>query len=271
MLQFSGHHAYIADVALIDSINAALVLGRPLLLKGEPGTGKSVLARHIAEALDLRCLSWNVKSTTKAQEGLYTYDTVQRLNDARFGDADIGDIRRYIKLGPLGEALRADRKTVLLIDEVDKADLEFPNDLLYELDLMEFRIAETNETVRAKERPFVIVTSNAEKELPDAFLRRCVFHYIAFPDRAMMAAIVRVHFPSIEETLLQGALDKFYQIRDIGMLRKKPATSELLDWLRILMHKGLENEELKKQTPALGVLLKNPADIEAAQKVLAKG
>jgi MoxR-like ATPase len=271
MRQFSGHRSYIADQALIDSINAALVLGRPLLLKGEPGTGKSVLARHIAEALELRCLFWNVKSTTKAQEGLYTYDTVQRLNDARFGDADIRDIRKYIKLGPLGDALRADEKTVLLIDEVDKADLEFPNDLLYELDLMEFRIAETNETVRAKERPFVVVTSNAEKELPDAFLRRCVFHYIAFPDRDMMAAIVRVHFPDLEDALLSAALQRFYEIRDLGALRKKPATSELLDWLRILVQKGIESEDLKTQMPALGVLLKNASDIEAAARVLPKG
>lgn len=268
MLEFRGNESYVAEPALIDSINAALLLGRPLLLKGEPGTGKSVLAGHIADALGLELYFWNVKSSTKAQEGLYTYDTVQRLNDARFGDGDVKDIRRYIKLGPLGEALKAPKKVVLLIDEVDKADLEFPNDLLYELDLMEFRVVETGEIVKAHERPFVVITSNAEKELPDAFLRRCVFHYIAFPDRDMMARIVRVHFPAIETSLLESALRRFYEIRDMALLRKKPATSELLDWLQILLHKGIESESLKKSVPALGVLLKNASDIEAAAKVL---
>jgi MoxR-like ATPase len=270
MLQFQGHQSYVADQALIDDVNAALLLGRPLLLKGEPGTGKSVLAKHIAEALGLRCLFWNVKSSSKAQEGLYTYDTVQRLNDARFGDGDVRDIRRYIKLGPLGEALRAEERVVLLIDEIDKADLEFPNDLLFELDLMQFQVFETGETVTAKHRPFIIVTSNAEKELPDAFLRRCVFHYIAFPERDRMQQIVKVHFPEIEESLIHAALERFYQIREIGLLRKKPATSELLDWLHILIQKGVENEALKQSTPALGVLLKTAPDLEAAAKVLAK-
>lgn len=270
MLEFRGHESYVADQALIDSVNAALLLGRPLLLKGEPGTGKSVLAKHIAEALGLESLFWNVKSSTKAQEGLYTYDTVQRLNDARFGDGDVKDIRRYIKLGPLGEALKAPKQVVLLIDEVDKADLEFPNDLLYELDLMEFRVVETGEIVRAHERPFVVITSNAEKELPDAFLRRCVFHYIAFPDRDMMARIVKVHFPKLEESLLEGALKRFYEIRDLALLCKKPATSELLDWLQVLVHRGVDAEGLKAGVPALGVLLKNAADIEAAGRVLAK-
>jgi MoxR-like ATPase len=242
-------------------VNAALLLGRPLLLKGEPGTGKTVLANHIAEALRMPLLVWNVKSSTRAQDGLYLYDTVQRLNDARFGEGDVRDIARYITLGPLGQALR---------DEIDKADLEFPNDLLYELDQMTFHILETGETVTARERPFVVVTSNSEKELPDAFLRRCVFHYIAFPERDAMRAIINVHFPDLDTHLLELALRRFYEVRELKGLRKKPATSELLDWLRILVHKGIESEVLESQVPNLGALLKSAPDLEVALKVLRK-
>lgn len=261
-LQFQGHDAYVAQGGLLDDVNAALLLGRPLLLKGEPGTGKTVLGRHIAESLGLQFLSWNVKSSTRAQEGLYVHDTVQRLNDARFGEGDVRDIARYIKLGPLGQAFRADRKTVVLIDEIDKADLEFPNDLLYELDEMSFHIVETGETVHAKERPLVVITSNSEKELPDAFLRRCVFHFIAFPEREAMARIIRVHFPKLEETMVEAALSRFYAIRETKGLRKKPATSELIDWLRILIHKGIEPGTLEQSAPNLGALLKTGPDLD---------
>ena len=261
-LHFQGHEAYVAESGLIDDVNAALLLGRPLLLKGEPGTGKTILGRHIADALGLRFLAWNIKSSTRAQEGLYVYDTVQRLNDARFGEGDVRDISRYIKLGPLGEAFRSDDRVVLLIDEIDKADLEFPNDLLYELDEMTFRIVETGETIQARERPLVLITSNSEKELPDAFLRRCVFHYIAFPERENMARIIRVHFPHLEDDLLQAALSRFYAVRETRGLRKKPATSELIDWLRILVHKGIEPATLERHAPNLGTLLKTSPDLD---------
>ncbi len=268
-LRFDGHDAYVATPDLLDNVNAALLLERPLLLKGEPGTGKTVLGRRIAEALGLRFLLWNVKSSTKAQDGLYVYDTVQRLNDARFGEGDVRDIARYIKLGPLGEALRAEERVVLLIDEVDKADLEFANDLLYELDQMSFRINETGETVNAVHRPFVVITSNNEKELPDAFLRRCVFHYIAFPERETMRQIVDVHFPGLDQILVEAAMNRFYQIREQRNLRKRPATSELLDWLRILVHTGIEKADLDKSIPNLGALLKNEGDVAAVREALA--
>ncbi len=266
-MQFQGHNAYIAGPGLIDDVNAALLLGRPLLLKGEPGTGKTVLAARIAESLGMPLYEWNVKSTSKAQDGLYVYDTVQRLNDARFGEGDVRDIRRYIRMGPLGLALQSEQRVVLLIDEIDKADLEFPNDLLYELDRMRFRVTETGDEIEARVRPMVVVTSNSEKELPDAFLRRCVFHFLAFPDRDAMARIVRVHFPDLAEAMLTAALERFYAVREMN-LRKKPATSELIDWLRILMHKGIEPGDLHGGIPNLGALLKTSPDLELALRQL---
>jgi MoxR-like ATPase len=264
--QFHGTEGYVASRALQDAVNVAVALERPLLLKGEPGTGKTLLAHHIARALGMELLLWNVKSTTKARDGLYTYDTVQRLNDARFGDGDVRDIRRYIRLGPLGRAFASPERVVLLIDEVDKADIEFPNDLLFELDEMKFHVLETDEWVRAARRPVVLVTSNSEKELPDAFLRRCVFHYIDFPDEAQMRAIVDVHFPRLSEELLRGALKVFYGLREVPGLRKKPSTSELLDWLRALLASGarLSEEETPelRSIPFLGALVKMQEDAD---------
>lgn len=263
--RFDGTADYIADDDLLAVVNAAVVLQRPLLIKGEPGTGKTMLAKAVAEALGMPLLSWHIKSTTKAIDGLYHYDVVQRLNDSRFGDRDVSDIRAYIRLGVLGRAFRADRPTVVLIDEIDKADLEFPNDLLRELDEMAFHIPELDETVRAAHRPVVIITSNAEKELPDAFLRRCVFHFLAFPDRARMEKIVRVHHPALEQQLLDAALERFFAIRKTQGLRKPPSTSELVDWLTVLMHAGMDPERLKHADPFLGVLLKQESDVAAAQ------
>ncbi len=257
--RFAGPRDYIADDDLLSVANAAIVLGRPLLVKGEPGTGKTRLAEAVAEALGAKLLSWHIKSTTKAVDGLYHYDVVQRLNDSRFGDRDVSDIRRYIRLGPLGQAFQADERVVVLIDEVDKADIEFPNDLLRELDEMAFHINELDETITAKHRPMVIITSNAEKELPDAFLRRCVFHFISFPDRARMEKIVRVHHPALDQQMLEAALDRFYAIRKTQGLRKPPSTSELIDWLTVLVGAGLSPERLK-QDPFLGVLLKQEQD-----------
>ena len=224
MLQFHGNENYIASDELIRSVNIAAALKKPLLLKGEPGTGKTMLAEAIAKSLGMELLIWNIKSTTKAQDGLYVYDTVQRLYDSQFGEEGVTDIEKYIRLGKLGEAFKSSRQAVLLIDEIDKADLEFPNDLLWELDQMEFYIPETGETVKAKVRPIVIITSNAEKELPDAFLRRCIFHYIAFPDAPMMERIIKAHYPGLEETLIGGVLDAFYRIRELTGLQKKPGT-----------------------------------------------
>lgn len=265
--QFRGTDRYVASRALQDAVNVALALERPLLIKGEPGTGKTLLAHNIAAALGMEIIVWNIKSTTKAREGLYTYDTVQRLNDARFGEGDISDIRRYIKVGPLGAAFSSPSRVVLLIDEVDKADIEFPNDLLHELDEMTFRVVETGETVRAAHRPVVIVTSNSEKELPDAFLRRCVFHYIDFPDEAQMRAIVEVHFPRLREDLLAEALRTFYELRGVQGLRKRPSTSELLDWIRALLASGTElngEQGVKAQSiPFLGTLVKMREDEDA--------
>lgn len=268
--QFSGTEGYVAPRALQDVVNVALALERPLLLKGEPGTGKTLLAHHIAKSLGLEIVLWNVKSTTRARDGLYGYDTVQRLNDARFGDGDVRDIGRYIKLGPLGRAFASPNRVVLLIDEIDKGDIEFPNDLLYELDEMRFHIMETDQWVSALHRPVVVVTSNSEKELPDAFLRRCVFHYIEFPDQDQMSRIVNVHFPGLPAQLLRSAFQIFYALREVPNLRKRPSTSELLDWIRVLLASGatLPDDEATalQSIPFLGTLLKMQEDASALHK-----
>ncbi len=258
---YQGSDDYVAADELLQSVNVALAIGRPLLLKGEPGTGKTLLASSVTQALQRRLFRWNIKSTTKAIDGLYFYDTVQRLNDARFGDGNIKDIGRYIKLGKLGEALVCSEPAVLLIDEIDKADLEFPNDLLAELDEMRFTIHETDEEIVARQRPMVIITSNSEKELPDAFLRRCVFHYIEFPDIELMKKIVHVHFPDLDKRILQIALERFYRIRSRKDLKKPPSTSELIDWIHALLALGVDPKNLEKETPLLGVLLKNEQDL----------
>lgn len=259
---FSGTDKYLVTPELRDAVNVAAALEKPLLIRGEPGTGKTVLAEAIAENLELQLLSWNIKSTTKAQEGLYVYDTVQRLNDARFGDKDVSDIRPYIKLGPLGQSFTSDERVVLLIDEVDKADMEFPNDLLHELDRMSFSISETGENFTAKHRPIVVITSNNEKELPDAFLRRCVFHYIAFPEKDALADIVRVHHPNVEGELLNQVLLRFYWLRDLPQIRKRPSTSELIDWIAALVRGGIDKEAITRELPFLGVLMKRESDLE---------
>jgi MoxR-like ATPase len=269
--RFTGTDRYLTSPALQAAVNCALALERPLLVKGEPGTGKTLLAEAIASALGAKLLSWNVKSTTRAQDGLYVYDTVQRLYDSRFGDGDVRDIRRYIRFGPLGEAFRSQERVVLLIDEVDKADLEFPNDLLHELDRMRFRILETDEEVQAQARPVVVVTSNNERELPDAFLRRCVFHFIDFPDRELMERIVRVHHPALEASLAAQALDVFYQLRDLTRLRKRPSTSELVDWLAVLKASGVKELRLDEALPFVGALLKREQDLLVFHESLAAG
>ncbi|MCC6764457.1 MAG: MoxR family ATPase [Deltaproteobacteria bacterium] len=261
--RFSGTAGYIASAPLVDAVNCAVALERPLLIKGEPGTGKTLLARHVSEGLGMPMLSWHIKSTSKAADGLYVYDTVQRLNDSRFGGGDVSDIRRYIKLGPLGQAFAAPKRHVLLIDEVDKADLEFPNDLLRELDEMRFTVIETGDEIAAKERPVVIITSNNEKELPDAFLRRCIFHYIEFPDAALMKQIVAVHHPNLDATLLDQVLIKFYWLREQSELRKKPSTSELIDWISALLRAGITPDQLEAHIPFVGALLKKEQDAEA--------
>jgi len=260
---FTGTDTYLVTPELRDAVNVACALEKPLLIRGEPGTGKTVLAEAIAQNLSMQLLTWNIKSTTKAQEGLYVYDTVQRLNDARFGDRDVSDIRQYIKLGPLGQALRSSERVVLLIDEIDKADMEFPNDLLHELDRMSFSIAETGDRVTAEHRPIVVITSNNEKELPDAFLRRCVFHYIEFPDQQAMTEIVRVHHPDVEEKLLREVLLRFYWLRDLPEIRKRPSTSELIDWIAALRRGGVAPETIQRELPFLGVLIKRESDIES--------
>jgi MoxR-like ATPase len=262
MERFKGTDTYILSDALREIVNAAIVLQRPLLLKGEPGTGKTELARVIAEDLGLELITWNIKSTSKASEGLYVYDTVQRLNDSRFHDKDVSDIRQYIRLGKLGQALRSENQVVLLIDEIDKADLEFPNDLLYELDQMSFDIIETGDHFKAKHRPIVVITSNSEKELPDAFLRRCLFHYIEFPDPAMMRRIADVHFPGLRHTLISQIIARFYFVRQKHDLKKRPSTSELLDWIQAVTAAGITEEELTRRLPFLGVLLKMEEDVD---------
>jgi MoxR-like ATPase len=264
---YKGSDDYIVSKPLMEIVNIAILLSKPLVIKGEPGTGKTLLAHSIARALGKELLIWNIKSTTKAKDGLYVYDTVQRLNDARFKDKDVSDIRQYIKLGKLGQSFTTDEQVVLLIDEIDKADIEFPNDLLNELDEMSFHIHELDEGVSAKHRPIVVITSNAEKELPDAFLRRCVFHYIEFPDEEMMERIVRVHYPDIQDKLVRDAIKKFYMLRQVDGLRKKPSTSELLDWIKALGAGGIDLEKITNELPFLGTMLKSEQDTEKVARV----
>jgi len=271
-MKFFGTEAYVATDDLKVAVNAAVVLERPLLVKGEPGTGKTELARQVSRALGLQLIEWHVKSTTKAQQGLYEYDAVSRLRDSQLGDQRVHDVQNYIKPGKLWQAFAAERKTVLLIDEVDKADIEFPNDLLQELDRMEFHVHETGETVTARHRPVVIITSNNEKELPDAFLRRCFFHYIRFPDLDTMRRIVEVHHPGIKERLLGTALSQFFELREMPGLKKKPSTSEVLDWLKLLLAEDLSAEDLrldgKNALPRLhGALLKNEQDLHMFERL----
>ncbi|CDZ70958.1 MoxR-like ATPase [Neorhizobium galegae bv. orientalis] len=271
-MQFQGTADYIADKDLMVAVNAAIRLERPLLVKGEPGTGKTELARQVAAALGLDLIEWNIKSTTKAQQGLYEYDAVSRLRDSQLGDERVHDVANYIRRGKLWQAFASDKKLVLLIDEIDKADIEFPNDLLQELDRMEFHVYETGEMVRAKVRPIVIITSNNEKELPDAFLRRCFFHYIRFPDVDTLARIVEVHYPGIKQTLVRNALTQFYDIREMPGLKKKPSTSEALDWIRLLVSDDVDPSDLrgdvKNALPKLhGALLKNEQDVHLFERL----
>ncbi len=272
-MKFTGTKDYVVTEDLKVAVNAAIVLERPLLVKGEPGTGKTVLAEEVAKALKAPLLTWHIKSTTKAQQGLYEYDAVSRLRDSQLGDARVSDIRNYIKRGKLWEAFTHDTRPVLLIDEIDKADIEFPNDLLLELDRMEFFVYETGETIKAAKRPIVLITSNNEKELPDAFLRRCFFHYIKFPDAETMRAIVEVHFPGIKQKLVQEALNIFFQVRDVPGLKKKPSTSELIDWLKLLLNEDMTPEMLRERDPRKaipplhGALLKNEQDVHLFERL----
>jgi MoxR-like ATPase len=262
-MRFKGTDSYLTSESLRSAVDCALVLQRPLLVKGEPGTGKTLLAEAVSKALGLKLLTWHVKSTTRAQDGLYVYDAVQRLHDSRFNDHDVKDIEKYIKLGPLGESFSAPERRVLLIDEIDKADLEFPNDLLHELDRMRFRVIETDREVVAKDRPVVIITSNNEKDLPDAFLRRCVFHFIDFPDQELMKRIVSVHHPDLSDKLVEQSLSIFYELRALTRLRKRPSTSELVDWIAALKASGISTLKLDENLPFLGALLKREQDLLA--------
>lgn len=272
MMQFRSTQTYVAPPDLAVAVNAAVTLQRPLLVKGEPGTGKTELARQVAASLGMEMIEWNVKSTTKAQQGLYEYDAVSRLRDSQLGDARVHDVANYIRKGKLWQAFEADKRVVLLIDEVDKADIEFPNDLLQELDRMEFHVYETGETIRAENRPVVIITSNNEKELPDAFLRRCFFHYIRFPEPEVMRQIVEVHYPDLKPRILETALTQFFEIRETPGLKKKPSTSELLDWLKLIMAEDLSPEDLRRDPntmlPTLhGALLKNEQDVSLFERL----
>jgi MoxR-like ATPase len=272
-MRFTGTKDYVATQDLEVAVNAAIVLERPLLVKGEPGTGKTVLAEEIAKSVKAPLLTWHIKSTTKAQQGLYEYDAVSRLRDSQLGDPRVTDISNYIKRGKLWDAFTSERRPVLLIDEIDKADIEFPNDLLLELDRMEFHVYETSETVRAEKRPIVVITSNNEKELPDAFLRRCFFHYIRFPDHETMEKIVAVHFPGIKRRLVEEALRIFFEVRDVPGLKKKPSTSELLDWLKLLLNEDIGPETLRERDPKKlipplhGALLKNEQDVHLFERL----
>ena len=273
-MRFEGTDTYVADDDLKIAVNAAVTLQRPLLIKGEPGTGKTMLAEEVARALGMPLYQWHIKSTTKAQQGLYEYDAVSRLRDSQLGEARVGDIANYIVKGVLWEAFESERQAVVLVDEIDKADIEFPNDLLRELDRMEFHVYETRRTVRARHRPVILITSNNEKELPDAFLRRCFFHYIRFPDKETMQAIVDVHYPGIRKQLVQAALESFFGIREMPGLRKKPSTSELLDWLKLLMAEDIPPEALRSDghqqaiPPLYGALLKNEQDVHLFEQLL---
>ena len=271
--KFEGTEKYIATEDLRVAVNAALTLERPLLIKGEPGTGKTVLAEEVSAALGMKLITWHIKSTTKAQQGLYEYDAITRLRDSQLGDERVKDVKNYINKGKLWEAFEQDERVVLLIDEIDKADIEFPNDLLQELDRMEFFVYETGETIKATKRPLVIITSNNEKELPDAFLRRCFFHYIAFPDADTMQQIVNVHYPDIKERLVKNALGSFYEVRDVPGLKKQPSTSELLDWLKLLMNEDIDPETLRENDagklipPLHGALIKNEQDVHLFERL----